>query len=127
MSKEQQRKELATRVVETLEEKIGRTMLGVAVHWDDCDCDCRSFWVHVTYPGLYGASPSTFEARSVSMATRSAWAATKKQLEGPSPYLFQWEKLESPRALYRKYPRERREFTGYSQIHWVYKLTFNGF
>jgi len=120
------RKQLATQVVEDIQELLAKETppLEMQVHWDDCDCDERRFWFHFRLPGLLEVKDSP-RIRRASAFIQNAKRLTQKQLNADTPYSCHWELVQRPQHVTQMYDR-RTYFAGYSTDSWVYVLSFYG-
>jgi hypothetical protein len=100
----------------------------MATHWDDCDCDARTFWFHFR-PKLdsrYSDKPALFSSTKRNGArvigTWKRWAADMVE---PYHYQLTFERLHSPTERYHGSGR----FKTVSHVdpdYWLYKVTFYG-
>lgn len=123
---ENTRKRLADQAVEILKQKLIELggLHDFSVHWDDCDMDCRKFWIHFRPDSMEFFIPKNRNTLVTAQLIRAAMRGCKK-LEDSSDYQFSWDKIEVPTAVYQMIDG-RKYFKEYDVHRWVYTLTFYG-
>lgn len=127
MSEEKEyREKLADQAVALMLEKFGpyEKPPTMAVHWDDCDMDSLTFWLHFASSSVQNTRPGAGMMRKCVDHIHRMQAACR-DLEASSPYVWHWQRSEGPIARYRTV-NGYRTFDGYDCDTWIYKLTFYG-
>ena len=95
------------------------------IHWDDCDMDERTFWLHFRCPELYREVTGSGVARMISLAIRRCIDICDAELLEQSQYERLWWQRESPKASYYSVDG-RKHFDRYETVTWIHTLTFYG-
>jgi hypothetical protein len=122
---EARRRYVANEVIDKLVEQFRLSGLpdlpALWIHWDDCDSDCRTFWIHFR-------NPSTLlphHVYAISRQLRRSKAAILKWIDEKTPYTGEWILRSSPQKTYKVlYGRKYAE--SYKDDTWIYTLCLYG-
>lgn len=118
-----EKRSLADRAVQRLQDILDPTKQIIQVHWDDCDADEATYWFHIRVPQMKRQEPKTGFSADVALRIREAWKLVKKELGADFTLEVRRQQAPIPRYYSRTEPRVFKEYEGDT---WIYVLAIYG-